>query len=768
MKPGRNEPCPCGSGRKYKHCCGQVTAAVSAAAPAPTNGPSAAVIGELVGLLSLNRLQDAELKALVLIEAHPHAGMLWKILGLALMRQNKDALQTLRRASELLPLDAEAHANLGAYLCDHQQWASGLASLRRALELQPRNEQTLVDAANATKALGQVRDSIPLYRQALEINPRFAEAHNNLGNAFLEIGQYHDAARCYRLALALRPNDADIHCNLGNAQRELGLSEDAIASSRRAIALEPTLSVAHNNLGLVLAGRGQLADAAASFRNALRFNPGYVEALHNLAAILPELGERREAVTLLTRAIELDPKRAQSYVHLGNLLFESRKIEEAESNYRRALLIEPHNALAHADLGAALRMQGKIAEAESSCRAALEADANCVAALWLLGELSADRGQFAAANEYFQRVIAIDPAYAFAYYSIAVNRRMTSEDSQWLQGVEALLAKPLPLRQEVSLRYGLGKYFDDLKQYDAAFDSYRKANELTKRYGNQYDRTAMTERVDRVIASFDAASIGRLQAYGSPSERPVLIVGMPRSGTSLTEQILSSHPDVFGAGELRFWQTAFGAYENSQLTNDALGQVIPDMAQGYLARLTALSSNALRVVDKMPQNFIHLGLICAAFPNARIIHVTRHPIDTCLSIYFQYFSHLHPYANDLQSLAHFYADYVRLMAHWRAALPAGMLLEVPYEALIADQVGWTRGMLEFIALPWEPRCLDFHQTDRTVITLSKWQVRQKIHGSSAGRWRHYEKHVGPLLPLIELTARYSEPTPLADSVAGRP
>jgi tetratricopeptide (TPR) repeat protein len=743
MKPGRNEPCPCGSGRKYKHCCGLVTAATV------TSGAlSATDISELVALISLNRLQDAELRALTLLERHPNAGMLWKTLSVALMRQNKDALQTLRRTTELLPLDAEAHANLGAYLCDHQQWAQGLVSLRRSLEIQPRNEQTLVDAGNAMKALGQAREAIPLYEQALKIDPGFAEAHNNMGNALLELGQCDHAVRCYRLALELRPEDADIHCNLGNAQRQLGLLDEAIASSRRAIALDPALSVAHNNLGLALAGLGQRAEAVASYRQALQLNPGYVEALNNLAALLPELGERREAAALLTRAIELDPKRAQTYVNLGNLMFESRRIEDAVAHYRRALLIEPDYGLAHADLGAALRMLGKITEAEASCRAALNVDPKCVAALWLQGELRADRGHFAEATECFQRAIAIDPAYAYAYYSLALNRKMTRQDTAWLRGVETLLTKPLPLRHEISLRFGLGKYFDDLGQYDAAFDSYRQANELTKHYGNKYDRTGMTERIDRVINDFDAASIRRYQSFGNSSERPVLIVGMPRSGTSLTEQILASHPHVFGAGELRFWQTAFSAYEAAQLKDHSGAQLIPAMARSYLDRLTAFSADAQRVVDKMPQNFINVGLIYAAFPNARIIHVQRHPIDTCLSIYFQYFSHLHPYANDLDNLTHFYGEYLRLTAHWRATLPSTALLEVPYEGLVEDQEGWSRRMLKFVGLPWDPQCLDFHQTDRTVITMSKWQVRQKIHASSAGRWRNYEQYVGPLQRLL--------------------
>jgi tetratricopeptide (TPR) repeat protein len=747
MKPGRNDPCPCGSGKKFKHCCGLLPPA------APARAVPEAEITALVGLINRDLLQAAEDRTRALLSTHPNAGILWKILSVALMRQGKDALQVLRRTAELMPHDAEAHGNLGAFQCDRGQWAEGLASLRRALEIQPHNDELLVDAANAMKGLGQVRESVALYRQALQINPRSAEAHNNLGNACLELGQCEEAVRAYRLALELKPNDAQIHCNLANAQRQLGLLEDALTSSNRAIALDPNLSVAHNNLGLILTALGQRTEAVASYRQALKLNPDYIEALNNLGSVLPELGERREARALFARAIELDPKRAESHCNLGNLLFEFRRVEDAAASYRRALELEPRNAIAHAGLAAALRMQGRAAEAEASCRAALDIDPNSVAALSLLGELRADRGQFAEAEVFFRRAIAIDPGFPFAYFSIATNRKMTPDETAWLAGTKALLATPLTLRHEISLRYALGKYYDDIKQYDDAFGHYRQANEISKRYGVQYDQLGLSARVDRIIETFDVATIRRLQSHGSASERPVFIVGMPRSGTSLSEQILASHPAVFGAGELAFWQTALARYETAGFRSEAGAKLIPGMASDYLERLVALSGDALRVVDKMPLNFMTIGLIHAALPRARIIHLQRHPIDTCLSIYFHYFSHLHPYANEFDTLAHYYSQYARLMNHWRATLPATAMFELPYEGLVGDQEGWTRRMLEFIDLPWDPKCLDFHQTDRTVITLSKWQVRQKIHSSSAGRWRNYEKYVGPLQRLVNLTAQ---------------
>jgi tetratricopeptide (TPR) repeat protein len=744
-RPGRNDPCLCGSGKKYKRCCGLV----SAVALAPEK-LKLSEIGALVALVDQGRLAEAEERARTLLQTYSTVGMLWKIISVALLRQGKDALPALRKTAELMAHDAEAHRNLGAALLDHGQWADALVSLRRALAIQPQDVGTLLDAANAMKTLGRAREAVPLYQRALQLNPRLVAAQNDLGNAFLELGQCADAAVCYRLALEMKPDDAQVHCNLGNALRQLGLLDEAIASSARAIALDPALSVAHNNLALCLAARGQREEAVGSYRQALLLNPGYIEALNNLGNALSDLGERREAVALFRRAIELDPERADSHCYLGNVLIEFRKIDEAGASYRRALELNPDYPLAHVSLAAVLRQKRRPAEAEASCRAALAIDPNYVAALALLGELRADHGQFSEAEVFFQRAIAIDPGFPFSYFSIATNRKLTSDDTAWLAGTEALLAKKLPLRHEISLRYALGKYFDDVKQYDDAFSNYRQANDLTKRYGSNYDRAGLSARVNRVIESFDAESIRARQARGNTSERPVFIVGMPRSGTSLTEQILASHPAVFGAGELTFWQTAFTAYEGAGLDSDAGASLIPDMARNYLDRLTALSGDAQRVIDKMPLNFMNVGLICAAFPHARIIHLRRHPIDTCLSIYFQYFSHLHPYANDFDSLAHYYSEYVRITDHWRASIPAITLLEVPYEALIEDQEGWSRRMVDFVGLPWDPKCLDFHQTDRVVITLSKWQVRQKIHASSAGRWRNYEKFLGPLRRLIDL------------------
>jgi len=228
-------------------------------------------------------------------------------------------------------------------------------------------------------------------------------------------------------------------------------------------------------------------------------------------------------------------------------------------------------------------------------------------------------------------------------------------------------------------------------------------------------------------------------ASADTSERAVLIVGMPRSGTTLAEQILAAHPAAFGAGELMYWSDV-AAQGSAARASRAL-------AKDYLQQLGQRAGAALRVIDKMPSNFLHLGLIRNALPRARIIHLQRDPVDSCLSIYFQHFEGFHSYANDLEDVAHLYREYRRLMAYWRVSLPEGAMLEVPYEALVGDPEHWSRKMLEFIGLPWDPRCLEFHRYERTVMTASQWQVRQPINRASLERWRHYQEYLGPLRSL---------------------
>jgi tetratricopeptide (TPR) repeat protein len=639
-------------------------------------------MNQLVALIDAARYVELENKARELLNLQPNAAVVWQILGLALTRQGKDALQALRMAAQLLPDDAGVHNNLG----------------------------------NALGRLGQLDEAVASYRRALLLTPDFAEAHNNLGHTLLDLGQ---------------PDNAAVSC-------------------RRAVDLKPRYAEAHDNLGCALLELGRLEDAAASYRRALEIEPGFVETRNNLGLALLELGRVDDALASYRRALEINPEFAEAHNNLGNALRGLGKLDDAVASYRRALKIKPNFAEAHCNLGIALRLQGRTTEAQASCRRALEINPQSAATIAVLADASADRGQFAEAEDLFKRAISIEPELPEAWAGIVHLRKMSQSDAAWLEQAQRIAGRSLPARREIPLRYAIGKYFDDVKDFDRAFINFRRANELTKLRRAKHDRLQLTQVVDLITQSHDPTWLKETRINAHESARPVFIVGMLRSGTTLAEQILASHPDVFAAGELTYWNTASAAYQSSAHGDPGNGTLLRKLADDYLRLLDDLSNDALRMIDKMPTNFAFLGLIHAALPNARIIHMRRNPIDTCLSIYFQHFETAVSYANDLEDLAHYYSEYLRIMKHWRRVLPKDAILDVSYEGLVNDQESWSRKMLEFIGLAWDPRCLAFHETRRTVITASKWQVRQRITSASVLRWRNYEKFLGPLLRLAEL------------------
>ena len=544
-----------------------------------------------------------------------------------------------------------------------------------------------------------------------------AVAQLNAANALARGGRLAEAAACYVSALALWPEFIEAHANFGELQLELGQPEMAAASCARALAIHPGFAPAHNTLGNALVKLMRLGEALASFRRAVDLKPDFTEAHMNLSSALRSIGH----------------------------------LDAAAGGYRRVLHLTREFAPAHAALAGVLRLQRRSEEAETSCRRALEIDPKSTAALAVLAELRADAGQFAQAEQWHRRIISMDENALESWAALARLRRMTAADGGWLSAAQRLLAAPLPARRELALRYAVGKYFDDLGDFDPAFTHYRRANMLSVQCAPPHDRAALTRTVDLIIRTQDRSWMDGKQVAGSFSERPVFIVGMLRSGTSLAEQILASHPAVYGAGELTF----FGAEAAPALADAAAAGHGPDFSDAELHRLGAnylelqqrLSTGAKRVVDKFPSNFFLLGLIRAALPRARIIHMQRDPRDTCLSIYFQKFEAAYTYANDLQDLAHYCGEYQRLMRHWSATLPGDALLHVPYEGLVTDTEAWSRRMVDFVGLEWDARCLDFHRTERSVVTASRWQVRQAMSTSSVGRWRNYERYLGPLAAL---------------------
>jgi tetratricopeptide (TPR) repeat protein len=499
-------------------------------------------------------------------------------------------------------------------------------------------------------------------------------------------------------------------------------------------------------LGVALKSQGK--EALLPLKKAAELMPNDVESHCNLALALQEIGQLQAAVASCRRALVIRPDHVPAYNNLSSALRELRQLDAAAESARRAMVFDPSYAAAYHGLGVVLRGLGDNNGAAENCHRALQIAPQLTGAMTFMAELEADKGDFARAEELFRRAIAIEPELAEGWAGIAAVRRMTKADDDWLASALSIVGHALPPRDEARLRFAIGKFYDDVREFDSAFAHYQRANELCKLYGNEYNRPQQMLAIDAIERIYSRAWLEREQRHGDDSQRPVFIVGMPRTGTSLVEQILASHRSVFGAGELSFWKDATAQHAPSILTRKIDEGALPKLARDYLAQLQRISPHALRVIDKMPGNFLHLGLIHAAFPKARIIHMQRNPIDTCLSIYFQHFNTAHAYANDLDDIAHYYGEYARLMDHWCEVLPADAILHVPYEGLVDDQEGWSRKMLDFIDLPWDARCIDFHQCRRTVSTASNWQVRQKISKNSVQRWRNYEQFLGPLKKLV--------------------
>lgn len=535
-------------------------------------------------------------------------------------------------------------------------------------------------------------------------------------------GRLQEADSLYAQILAADPANADALHLKGVVAHQCGRNEEAIRYIEQAIRLNPRTAAYYSNISLCYQAVGRLAEAVASCRRALELEPNTPSTLNNLGCALNEQRAFAEAEACLRRAVLLDPGLAEAHNNLGNSLCSQGKVAEGMASYRNAVWLNPSFAVAHLNLGNALR----------------------------------EFGQFEEAKEHYETVLRLDPRQVKTYYSLSLIKQYTAGDQTELARIEALLQQPgFSKADQIHLHYAAGKICDDSGLYDRAFEHFAQANRLGR---IPFDRRGHAEAIDELVAQFSRDVFAAASTGGSDSQLPVFIVGMPRSGTSLVEQILASHPRVFGGGELSDMKQM--AAQLWHMPNSALhcsgGRLVPDpaavaqMADQYLRRRLASCGGASRVTDKMPTNFYYLGLIALMYPRCRVIHCRRDPLDVCLSCYFTNFRDPPAYAFDLEDLGFYYRQYERLMAHWRSVLPLPML-DVQYEDLVRNQEAVSRRMIDFCGLSWDDRCLEFHKTTRPVQTCSVWQVRQPIYDSAIGRWKHYAKHLDPLIRALGLT-----------------
>lgn len=593
--------------------------------------------------------------------------------------------------------------------------------------------------------------------KAILINDRNATYHNSLGNVFHQQGRLDEAVGSYRRATALRPAFAQAHANLGNALQAKGDLDAAIECLRRAIALKPNFAEFHAALGGALLAQRALEEAAASYINSIALKPDNACGYFHLGNVLREQGQLDEAILTHRKAVELNPEYVEAFTNLGNELQDKGSLEEAIACYRRAIAFQPDYAEAYNNLGNALGELGRVEEAMLCHRKTIELKPDNAAAYNNLGNELQEQGRLDEAWQSYETAVRLEPRRG-VFYHMLVSTGRVGADSPYFERMKALAADidTLPADEQIYLHFALGNVYGASGQPALSFRHQLAGNRL-KRSGIPYDEPGTMAALSHLRGIFTREMLAEGRQFGIQSRLPVFVVGMPRSGTTLVEQILASHPQIHGAGELMDLPIVLGSQTSGDgVTNfdDALAAMrtggLGALGTAYLDKLRACSPAATRIVDKLPDNFMRIGFLHMAMPQARIIHVRRDPIDTCLSCYSKLFVGMLPYAYDLGELGRYYRAYETLMAHWREVLPAGIMLEVRYEDLVADLDGQARRILAHCDVPWDDLCLSFHKTQRSVKTASVIQVRKPLYGSSVGRWHVYADLARPLFDALGL------------------
>lgn len=562
-------------------------------------------------------------------------------------------------------------------------------------------------AALRDQQAGRLAEAEAGYHRLLDRNPKHARAQHNLGLVMLDGGRPGGALAHLHYAMALDPTLAEGHNTLGNALRQLGYSAEAEASYRRAVEIKPGYALAWGNLARLLAEQKQDEEAEACYRKAIGANPRYREAYLNFGNLLRKNKRTQEAIELMRRVLEIDPNYDLAHNNMGNLQRDLDRLEEAAESYRRAVEANPRSPLALLNLGTVLGHLGRRPEAVDALR----------------------------------RCIVLNPSRGEPYFQLAVTVKLALDDPA-VTDMRRLYDDPRTSDAErLFLAFGLGRVSDENRLYDDAFSYWRVGNRL-KRATLDFDIGREKSFVARLHQTYSKEFLRTAPRSRVSDDTSIFIVGMIRSGTTLTEQILASHPQVVGADEVTWIP---------ELRRSLRGFTVDELTrtgQAYIDRVRERFGSGPRfITDKLVGNFLEVGFIHLALPNARIIRTSRNPYDSLLSSWSSLFAEHHHYIYDMHELAEFYRLYRETVAHWDEVLP-GKVYHQSYEGLIADPETSVRKLLDFCGLPFDEKCLAFHQTERRVRTASAQQVREKLHSRSLGRWRNYEHHLSEWKTLL--------------------
>lgn len=666
-----------------------------------------------------------------------------------------DAAQLYRKVAAAFPEQPDPLHLLGLALNKLGDGAGALREVERAVALMPGHPGYRFSQGNLLFAAKRHAEAEAAFRAALSAKPGDPELGGHLALAVQEQGRHDEAIALLEDVVTRHPGFLPARNNLVAALIRAGRAEQALPLAREALALDPNGLEAANNLGSALVALERWAEAEQVLKPAAERAPQHAQLNFNLGSALKGQYKWQDAEPPLRRAVLANPDHAPNLIALSQVVRELNLLEDSLAIAERAIALAPDRPDALLTYASALRENNLHGEAVAAIEQALEKDerTNYYVAL---GTLYWELGKPEEAKRVLNRALSLAPG-ALSVYAVLVNcERFKDPDDPTIVALREAWARRDTLDHEIRLQiaFALGKSHDDIGRHEEAWHYYAEANALKKVTVPAFDREYSESLPDLVRSTFTAEMLARQKQHGHPSEEMVFVVGMPRSGTSLCEQIMASHPQVFGAGELiklreitaraEALVMGRGGPDYPRCLADLRPGEIRQLADIYLEHVReAAGGPKARLVDKMPVNFRNIGLMSILFPNSRVVYCKRDAMDNCLSIWFQNFGKGNAFAYDQTHLGQFYVDHERLMAAWRDIKPLP-ILQFDYEQVVADPERKARELIEFIGLPWDDNCLKFHEAERAVRTASAWQVRQPIYKRSVARWRRYQAHLQPL------------------------
>lgn len=575
------------------------------------------------------------------------------------------------------------------------------------------------------------------------------------GLAYGKLGNAKEIINVSNRALKLAPDHFGALSNLANAQMGMGSHEQALQNYEKALQQKPDAHIVLDNYGRALSGMGRREEAIDQYNKVIKLNPSYAPVYAALGKAYAESGYPEKALEIFKKAVQIDSKSGEAHVGLGVLFSGMGKLEEAENHFNAALRINRKNYSAYVGMANLKRYSGEMDKVHGylkQAEAIIQGDDPGVQSL--KAEMLEREGDKEKAYEIIKQMIEADSMNFQAAIVFSRLARKFERVDEALEMIDNIINKPATnVSEKQALMFAAGDLLDKLNRYEEAMAYYQKANSALD---ISCDREAYVRKHDEIINGFSRDALSKFPRATTRSNRPVFVLGMPRSGTSLTEQILATHTNVYGAGELFFINQIESVMQQENATLDDYAAIIntldqsklTEMAQSYLDNIKQLNSKAKYVIDKMPHNLFQIGLISLLFPEARIIHCKRNPLDNCLSIYFQSFIWAHDYAMDLADIGFFYNEYERMMAHWEEVID-NPILTVQYEDILKDQEAVSRQLLDFCGLEWDDSVMKFYESKRDVGTASYDQVRQPIYQSSKERWKNYEAHLAVLIKELD-------------------